>query len=199
MANKERNITDTIGDINTTLDGALKEGLKKIDIPNVGKSVLGTPAKIVDGMLLTDKVAKAPTEKGKFTEVYKWSTSTVGSGLGGAIGGAAIGFFGGGPAGMIVGAATGAFGGNWIGNEIAEKTADFAYSAIQDYFNTSYLSLTIAPNNSPKDSNDSSSITSPITFKITKAHIKESSKKKNLFMLKYPNNIQSNIESRNTV
>lgn len=24
MANKERNITDTIGDINTTLDGALK-------------------------------------------------------------------------------------------------------------------------------------------------------------------------------
>ena len=61
--------------------------------------------------------------------------------------------------------------------------------------NISYLSLTIAPNNSPKDSNDSSSITSPITFKITKAHIKESSK--NLFMLKYPNNIQSNIESRN--
>ena len=160
--------------INTTLDGALKEGLKKIDIPNVGKSVLGTPAKIVDGMLLTDKVAKAPTEKGKFTEVYKWSTSTVGSGLGGAIGGAAIGFFGGGPAGMIVGAATGAFGGNWIGNEIAEKTADFAYSAIQDYFNTSYLSLTIAPNNFPKDSNDSSSTTSPIAFKITKAHIKES-------------------------
>ncbi|EMD0999671.1 hypothetical protein VP612_001765 [Campylobacter coli] len=61
--------------------------------------------------------------------------------------------------------------------------------------NISYLSLTIAPNNSPKDSNDSSSTTSPITFKITKAHIKESSK--NLFMLKYPNNIQSNIESRN--
>ena len=43
--------------------------------------------------------------------------------------------------------------------------------------NISYLSLTIAPNNSPKDSNDSSSTTSPITFKITKAHIKESSKK----------------------
>ena len=61
--------------------------------------------------------------------------------------------------------------------------------------NISYLSLTIAPNNSPKDSNDSSSTTSPIAFKITKAHIKESSK--NLFMLKYPNNIQSNIESRN--
>ena len=61
--------------------------------------------------------------------------------------------------------------------------------------NNSYLSLTIAPNNSPKDSNDSSSTTSPITFKITKAHIKESSK--NLFMLKYPNNIQSNMESRN--
>ena len=61
--------------------------------------------------------------------------------------------------------------------------------------NTSYLSLTIAPNNFPKDSNDSSSTTSPIAFKITKAHIKESSK--NLFMLKYPNNIQSNIESRN--
>ena len=40
--------------------------------------------------------------------------------------------------------------------------------------NNSYLSLTIAPNNFPKDSNDSSSITSPITFKITKAHIKES-------------------------
>ncbi|EOA7241425.1 hypothetical protein ACIMPK_001768 [Campylobacter coli] len=61
--------------------------------------------------------------------------------------------------------------------------------------NTSYLSLTIIPNNSPKDSNDSSSPTTPIPFKITKAHIKESSK--NLFMLKYPNNIQSNIESRN--
>ena len=61
--------------------------------------------------------------------------------------------------------------------------------------NTSYLSLTIIPNNFPKDSNDSSSTTSPIAFKITKAHIKESSK--NLFMLKYPNNIQSNIESRN--
>ena len=61
--------------------------------------------------------------------------------------------------------------------------------------NISYLSLTIAPNNSPKDSNDSSSTTSRIAFKITKAHIKESSK--NLFMLKYPNNIQSNIESRN--
>ena len=67
----------------------------------------------------------------------------------------------------------------------------------QDSFNAniSYLSLTIAPNNFPKDSNDSSSITSPITFKITKAHIKESSK--NLFMLKYLNNIQSNMESRN--
>ena len=44
--------------------------------------------------------------------------------------------------------------------------------------NNSYLSLTIAPNNFPKDSNDSSSTTSPIAFKITKAHIKESSKKK---------------------
>ncbi|WP_257007051.1 type VI secretion system Vgr family protein [Helicobacter pullorum] len=40
--------------------------------------------------------------------------------------------------------------------------------------NTSYLSLTITPNNFPKVSNDSSSTTSPITFKITKAHIKES-------------------------
>ena len=40
--------------------------------------------------------------------------------------------------------------------------------------NNSYLSLTIAPNNFPKDSNDSSSTTSPIAFKITKAHIKES-------------------------
>lgn len=40
--------------------------------------------------------------------------------------------------------------------------------------NNSYLSLTIAPNNFPKDSNDSSSTTSPIVFKITKAHIKES-------------------------
>ena len=37
--------------------------------------------------------------------------------------------------------------------------------------NNSYLSLTIAPNNSPKDSNDSSSTTSPIAFKITKAKI----------------------------
>ena len=47
--------------------------------------------------------------------------------------------------------------------------------------NNSYLSLTIAPNNFPKDSNDSSSTTSPITFKITKAHIKESSKKKSIY------------------
>ena len=87
MANKEKNITDTISNINTTLDGALKEGLKKIDIPSVGKSILGTPAKVVDGVLLTDKVAKAPTEKGKFTEVYKWSAGTAGS-AGGAVLGA---------------------------------------------------------------------------------------------------------------
>ena len=124
MANE---VTDHIGTANTTIGAAVQEGLKKLDdIPKVGKSVLGTPAKIVDGVLLTDKVAKAPTEKGKFTEVYKWGTSTVSSGLGGAIGGAMVGWLGGGPAGMIVGAATGAFGGNWLGNEIAEATADFA-------------------------------------------------------------------------
>ncbi|WP_240723851.1 type VI secretion system Vgr family protein [Helicobacter pullorum] len=40
--------------------------------------------------------------------------------------------------------------------------------------NNSYLSLTIIPNNSLNSSNDSNSPTSPITFKITKAHIKES-------------------------
>ena len=124
MANE---VTDHIGTANTTIGAAVQEGLKMLDdIPKVGKSVLGTPAKIVDGVLLTDKVAKAPTEKGKFTEVYKWGTSTVSSGLGGAIGGAMVGWLGGGPAGMIVGAATGAFGGNWLGTEIAEKTADFA-------------------------------------------------------------------------
>ena len=97
MANE---VTDHIGTANTTIGAAVQEGLKKLDdIPKVGKSVLGTPAKIVDGVLLTDKVAKAPTEKGKFTEVYKWGTSTVSSGLGGASGGAMVGGRGGGERG----------------------------------------------------------------------------------------------------
>ena len=189
MANKEKNITDTISNINTTLDGALKEGLKKIDIPSVGKSILGTPAKVVDGVLLTDKVAKAPTEKGKFTEVYKWSAGTAGSAGGavlGAKGGAMIGaalgsvvpIIGttiGATAGAIGGAATGAYFGNKGGESLAESTANKAYSLYTStkekitssdsnpnipILSNSFLTLFVTPNNYPNDSNDSSSTSS---------------------------------------
>lgn len=89
----------------------------------------------------------------------------------GAKGGAALGFLLGGPVGAgiggIVGAGIGAAGGNWAGNEFAETTSESAYSAYstakEALLNTSYLSLTINPTSSP-----------PVSFKITKAIIKES-------------------------
>lgn len=117
----KRNITDDIGDINTAVGGAVQEGLKKLDeIPKVGKSVLGVPAKVVDGVLLTNKVAIAPTEKEKFTEVYKWSVGTAGSGVATMFaplcGYAALAC-----AGLF------AYGGSKGGEWLAEQTADIAY------------------------------------------------------------------------
>ena len=165
MANKERNITDTIGDINTTLDGALKEGLKKIDIPNVGKSVLGTPAKIVDGMLLTDKVAKAPTEKGKFTEVYKWSVGTTG-------------------------AAGGALAGNIGGESLAESTTNEAYSLYQtakDFFTDSNPQQSYTPLSPQGISFPYSSIIYLTTIKALKDTLKEYLPKAKKIVLYTPN------------
>ncbi len=74
---ENKNITDIIGGVNTAIDGAVKEGLKKLDdIPKGGKAALAAPTKVIDGVLLGSKVTRANTEKDKFTEVYKWSVGT---------------------------------------------------------------------------------------------------------------------------
>ena len=166
MANKERNITDTIGNINTAIDGALKEGLNKLDdISNVGKSVLGTPAKIVDGMLLTDKVAKATTEKGKFAEVYKWSVGTTGS-------------------------AGGALAGNIGGESLAESTTNKAYSLYQtakDFFTDSNPQQSYTPLSPQGISFPYSSIIYLTTIKALKDTLKEYLPKAKKIVLYTPN------------
>ena len=166
MANKERNITDTIGNINTAIDGALKEGLNKLDdISNVGKSVLGTPAKIVDGMLLTDKVAKATTEKGKFAEVYKWSVGTTGS-------------------------AGGALAGNIGGESLAESTTNKAYSLYQtakDFFTDSNPQQSYTPLSPQGISFPYSSIIYLTTIKALKDTLKEYLPKAKKIILYTPN------------
>ena len=152
-------VTSTLGAIGAGLESTAKEVSKNLDISNLGKTIIKWSPKPISATLNVHSIATAQGEKEVFTEVYKMGVSSVTSAIGGIVG------IAGGPIGAGFGAGIGNAGGNWF----AEKTADFAYSAIQDYFNTSYLSLTIAPNNSPKDSNDSSSTTSPIAFKITKA------------------------------
>ena len=166
MANEEKNITDTIGNINTAIDGALKEELNKLDdISNVGKSVLGTPAKIVDGMLLTDKVAKATTEKGKFAEVYKWSVGTTGS-------------------------AGGALAGNIGGKSLAESTTNEAYSLYQtakDFFTDSIPQQSYTPLSPQGISFPYSSIIYLTTIKALKDTLKEYLPKAKKIILYTPN------------
>ena len=135
MSDDEKSITNTIGNVNTTIGGAVKEGLKNIDIPNVGKSVLGVPGKVVDGVVLIDKVAKASTEKEKFTEVYQWGAGTAGAGAGAIIGGAIAGSLGGGPIGAVIGAGAGAYLGNQGGEAFAKSNADKLYSLYQSSTN----------------------------------------------------------------
>ena len=167
-------VTSTLGAIGAGLESTAKEVSKNLDISNLGKTIIKWSPKPISATLNVHSIATAQGEKEVFTEVYKMGVSSVTSAIGGIVG------IAGGPIGAGFGAGIGNAGGNWF----AEKTADFAYplyQATKDYFqdplSTSYLSLTITSNNSnnsPKDSNDSSSTTSPITFKITKAHIKES-------------------------
>ena len=205
MANEEKNITDTIGNINTAIDGALKEGLNKLDdISNVGKSVLGTPAKIVDGMLLTDKVAKATTEKGKFTEVYKWGvslpTTAGGTWIGakaGVIGGAWVGSLFpivgtaiGATIGAIGGAALGALGGNKGGESLAESTTNEAYSLYQttkDFFTDSNPQQSYTPLSPQGISFPYSSIIYLTTIKALKDTLKEYLPKAKKIVLYTPN------------
>ena len=130
---KEKNITDTISNINTGIDGSIKEGLKKADIPKIGKNVLGVPSKIIDGMLLTDKVAKSPTEKEKFIEVYKWSVGSAG-----ATGVSLLAPLCGPLAPACAGG--GVVAGNIVGEWVAEKTANIAYpiyKTAKDFFTDS--------------------------------------------------------------
>ena len=168
-------VTSTLGAIGAGLESTAKEVSKNLDISNLGKTIIKWSPKPISSTLNVHSIATAQGEKEVFTEVYEMGVSSVGAGMLGVAGATVFG---------PLGAGGGAGVGNWLGNEIAEATADFAYplyQATKDYFqdflSTSYLSLTITPNNSnnsPKDSNDSSSTTSPIAFKITKAHIKES-------------------------
>lgn len=197
MANEEKNITDTIGNINTAIDGALKEGLNKLDdISNVGKSVLGTPAKIVDGMLLTDKVAKATTEKGKFAEVYKWSVGTTGSAGGAVLGAKFLASIGSvaGPLGMgigaIIGAAGGALAGNIGGESLAESTTNEAYSLYQtakDFFTDSNPQQSYTPLSPQGISFPYSSIIYLTTIKALKDTLKEYLPKAKKIVLYTPN------------
>ena len=197
MANQEKNITDTIGNINTAIDGALKEGLNKLDdISNVGKSVLGTPAKIVDGMLLTDKVAKATTEKGKFAEVYKWSVGTTGSAGGAVLGAKFLASIGSvaGPLGMgigaIIGAAGGALAGNIGGESLAESTTNEAYSLYQtakDFFTDSNPQQSYTPLSPQGISFPYSSIIYLTTIKALKDTLKEYLPKAKKIVLYTPN------------
>lgn len=131
MSDDEKSITNTIGNVNTTIGGAVKEGLKNIDIPNVGKSVLGVPGKVVDGVVLIDKVAKASTEKEKFTEVYKWGTGTAGARIGGVAGAGWCLLTPFTAAFTLICAAAGTYLGNKGGEALAKPTADEAIKESQ--------------------------------------------------------------------
>ena len=191
MANEEKNITDHIGTANTAVGGAVQEGLKKLDdMPKVGKSVLGVPAKVVDGVLLTNKVATAPTEKEKFTEVYKWSVGTAGAGIIGAVAGftCTIGTYTApfAPACAGGGAALGNAGGEWL----AKKTADIAYpiyKATKDFFTDSNPQQSYTPLSPQGISFPYSSIIYLTTIKALKDTLKEYLPKAKKIVLYTPN------------
>ena len=195
MVNKEKTITDYIGDINTAVGGAVQEGLKKLDdMPKVGKSVLGVPAKVVDGVLLTNKVATAPTEKEKFTEVYKWSVGTAGAGIIGAGAGAGCLAFSSifppaAPATPVC-AGGGAYFGNKVGETLAQATADIAYpiyKATKDFFTDSNPQQSYTPLSPQGISFPYSSIIYLTTIKALKDTLKEYLPKAKKIVLYTPN------------
>ncbi|WP_334087156.1 hypothetical protein [Helicobacter typhlonius] len=137
---KEKDITDIIGLINSWASGAADEWIRnnKSNLPKRSGLVLTSRFWIISGMLLSHKIAKAKNETKVFDEVYKFVLSVIGSVTGGFAGGklgavlcvgdrlieaATYG---------IIGAGVGAIAGSEAGSAYADHTSDKAFAKYQD-------------------------------------------------------------------
>ncbi|WP_300955830.1 type VI secretion system Vgr family protein, partial [Helicobacter rodentium] len=86
---KEKDITDIIGLINSGASGAADEWIRnnQSNLPKRGGLVLTSHFWIISGMLLSHKIAKTENEREVFGEVYKFVLSAIGGVTGGFAGG----------------------------------------------------------------------------------------------------------------
>ena len=134
---KDKDIIDHIGGINTAVSGAADEWLKKAELPK-SSWVLSSPFWTFNAMILGIKIAQAKDEREVFNEVYKFGSSAVGSFIGafafGKVGAKLCSLDG------LIEAATcgivyagfGAFTGSQAGEAYANHTSDKAFDFYQN-------------------------------------------------------------------